>query len=46
MCPHAHRYGEPVAHPDPSIFDVYRILARVAGIAAHREIHQLESAVR
>ena len=46
MCPHAHRYGEPVAHPDPSILDVYRILARIAGIAAHREIHQLESAVR
>ena len=64
MCPHAHRYGEPVAakaiqaersagaggdpaaHPDPNIFDVYRILARIAGIAAHREIHQLESAVR
>lgn len=44
MCPHTHRYGEAVAHPDPNIFDVYRILARIAGIAAHREIRQLEMA--
>lgn len=64
MCPHAHRYGEPVIakavkaersagpgggpafHPDPNIFDVYRILARISGIAAHREIRHLETAVR
>ena len=44
MCPHVHRYGEAIAHPDPNIFDVYRILARIAGIAAHREIRQLEMA--
>ncbi len=46
MCPHSHRYGEPAVHPDPNIFDVYRILARIAGIAAHREIRQLETAVQ
>ncbi len=36
---------EPAVHPDPNIFDLYRILARIAGVAAHREIQQLETAV-
>lgn len=43
ICPHSSKYGDCVAHPDLNMFDVYRILARIAGIAAHREIIQLES---
>ena len=42
MCPHLRKYGENTVHHDMNIFDVYRILARIAGIAAHREIVQLE----
>ncbi len=44
ICPHSSKYGDCVAHPDINIFDVYRILARIAGISAHREIIQLEAA--
>ncbi|MCA9393028.1 MAG: glutamate--cysteine ligase [Candidatus Omnitrophica bacterium] len=43
ICPHSAKYGDCVAHPDINMFDVYRILARIAGIAAHREIIQLKS---
>lgn len=43
MCPHLKKYGDCGVHHDVNIFDVYRILARVAGIAAHREIVQLEA---
>ncbi len=42
MCPHLKKYGDCGVHHDVSIFDVYRILARIGGIAAHREITQLE----
>lgn len=44
ICPHSSKYGDCVVHPDINIFDVYRILARIAGISAHREIIQLEAA--
>ena len=43
MCPHLKKYGNDEIHPDLNIFDIYRLLARIAGIAAHREIIQLES---
>lgn len=42
MCPHLIKYGDCGIHHDINIFDVYRILARIAGIAAHREIIKLE----
>lgn len=43
MCPHLSKYGDCGVHHDINIFDIYRILARIAGIAAHREIIQLEA---
>lgn len=45
MCPHLKKYGygDCCAHDDINAFDIYRILARIAGIAAHREIVQLEA---
>ncbi len=43
MCPHSSHYGDCGVHHDVNVFDLYRILARIAGIAAHREIVQLES---
>jgi len=43
ICPHLSKYGNCGVHTDVNIFDVYRILARIAAIAAHREIIQLES---
>jgi glutamate--cysteine ligase len=46
MCPHLRKYGDCGVHHDLNIFDIYRILARIAGIAAHREISQLENDVR
>jgi len=46
MCPHSSKYGDCGIHHDVNIFDVYRILARIAGIAAHREIVQLEGAIK
>ncbi len=42
MCPHLSKYGDCGVHHDITIFDVYRILARIAAIAARREIIQLE----
>ncbi len=43
MCPHLSKYGDCGVHHDVNIFDIYRILARIAGIAAHREIVHLEA---
>jgi len=43
MCPHSPQYGDCGIHHDVSIFDVYRILARIAGIAARREMIDLEA---
>ena len=43
MCPHLKKYGDCRTHHDVNVFDVYRILARIAGMAAHREIVQLEA---
>lgn len=43
MCPHLKKYGDVDIHPDVNMFDVYRILARIAAIAAHREIMDLEA---
>jgi glutamate--cysteine ligase len=43
MCPHLSKYGDCGVHHDVNVFDLYRILARVAGIAAHREIINLEA---
>jgi len=45
MCPHSARYGDPGVHDELTVFDAYRLLARIAGIAAMREIQQLETAV-
>jgi len=42
MCPHQKKYGDCGVHHDVNIFDVYRILARIAAVAAQREILQLE----
>ncbi len=44
MCPHLKKYGDCGVHHNMNIFDIYRMLARIAGIAAHREIVQLERA--
>ncbi|OGX05633.1 MAG: glutamate--cysteine ligase [Omnitrophica WOR_2 bacterium GWA2_47_8] len=43
MCPHLPKYGQCGVHHDMNIFDLYRILARVAAIAARLEINDLES---
>lgn len=43
ICPHQEKYGDCGVQYDINIFDVYRILARIAAIAAHREIIQLEA---
>ncbi|MBI5416040.1 MAG: glutamate--cysteine ligase [Candidatus Omnitrophica bacterium] len=43
MCSHLKKYGDCGAHHDISVFDVYRLLARIAAIAARREIVQLEA---
>jgi len=43
MCPHSKKYGDCGVNHNMNIFDIYRILARIAGIAAHREIVQLET---
>ncbi len=42
MCPHSQQYKNCGIRHDVNIFDIYRILARVAGIAAHLEIKDLE----
>jgi glutamate--cysteine ligase len=43
MCPHSTEYGDCGVHHDINVFDIYRILARIGAIAAHREIIQLEA---
>ncbi|MDD3374706.1 MAG: glutamate--cysteine ligase [Candidatus Omnitrophica bacterium] len=43
MCPHLRKHGDCGVHHDMNMFDVYRLLARIAGIAAHHEILQLEA---
>ncbi len=44
MCPHSDKYGKDcgIKH-DLNIFDIYRILARIAGVAATEEIKELEN---
>jgi glutamate--cysteine ligase len=43
MCPHSSKYGDCGIHHDVNIFDIYRILARISAVAAHREITHLEA---
>ena len=43
MCPHLKKYGDCGVHHDINLFDIYRLLARIAAVAAHREIVQLEA---
>lgn len=43
MCPHLKKYGDCGVHHDINVFDIYRLLARVASIAARREIAFLEA---
>ncbi len=43
MCPHLKKYGDCGVHHDINEFDIYRLLARVAAIAARREITYLEA---
>ena len=43
MCPHSKKYGDCGIHHDINAFDIYRFLARIAGIAAHREMIELEA---
>jgi len=45
MCPHSGKYGNCGVHTDNNVFDLYRILARIAGIASHREILNLQNAI-
>lgn len=47
MCPHLDKYGQDcgIKH-NMNIFDIYRILARVAGIAAGHEIMELKKTVK
>ena len=42
ICPHLSKYGQCGLHTDINIFDVYRVLARIAGVAAHRETVDME----
>lgn len=43
ICPHSNKYGDCNPHPNVNIFDIYRMLARIAGVATSREIKNLES---
>ena len=43
MCPHLPKYNDCGIPHDVSIFDLYRLLARIAALAAHREIIRLEA---
>ncbi len=47
MCPHLDKYGKDcgIEH-NLNIFDIYRILGRIAGVAAGREIIDLDSRFR
>ena len=46
MCPHSKKYGDCGIHHNINIFDIYRFLARIAAVAAHREIIELEARVK
>ncbi len=47
MCPSLDKYGQDCGlQHNMNVFDVYRILARVAGIAASREIKDLEGKIK
>ncbi len=47
MCPHLDKYGKDCGeHHNLNIFDIYRILGRIAGIAARREIVELEKQIK
>lgn len=43
ICPHSNAYGDCNPHPNTNIFDIYRMLARIAGVATSREIKSLET---
>ncbi len=43
MCPYADQYADCGVQHDVDIFNIYRLLARIAAIAAHREIVCLEA---
>ena len=43
ICPQSNLYGNCGFDHDINIFDFYRILARIAAIAAHKEIVDLET---
>ena len=47
MCPHLDKYGQDcgIQH-NMNVFDIYRLLARIAGVAAKREIIELENQAR
>jgi glutamate--cysteine ligase len=47
MCPHLDKYGKDcgIDH-NLNIFDIYRILGRIAGVAAGKEIMDLDSRFR
>ena len=47
VCPHLDKYGQDcgIKH-NMNIFDIYRILARIAGVAAGRETRELENQAR
>ncbi len=45
MCPHNESFLKCGIRTEKNMFDVYHILARIAGIAAHREIIHLEKVV-
>ena len=46
MCPHLDKYGKNCGeHHNLNIFSIYRILGRIAGVAAAREIKELEKAL-
>jgi len=44
MCPHLDKYGKDcgIQH-NLNIFDIYRILGRIAGVAAGEEIMELDA---
>lgn len=42
ICPHSNQYGDCNPHPNVNIFDIYRMLARIAGVATSCEIKSLE----
>ncbi len=46
MCPHLPQYNDCGVPHDINIFDVYRLLARIAALAAHREIIYLEAGIK